>query len=54
MKQNKKGSCFIEFDSPKTEVIIQMGTLLELKFVNKEQLVKEEIYSIYYNNIRYL
>ena len=27
---------------PKTEVIIQMGTLQNLKFVNKEQLVKED------------
>ena len=34
------------FDSsgvtPKTEVIIQMGTLKHLKFVNKEQLIKED------------
>ena len=28
--------------TPKTEVIIQMGTLQELKFVNKEQLIKED------------
>ena len=28
--------------TPKTEVIIQMGTLPNLKFVNKEQLVKED------------